>query len=94
MGQGNCPPWCAEHVAGGAQHRATVGDVRLTLTGDDTTARVVFSVRRRAARTPAEMAELAADLAEAGSLLRPAGSRRVAQGYDRRGPVTAVLASV
>ena len=81
MVSGECPSWCIEHVAGpgGVEHRATVGDVRLTLTGDSGARRTIYAVRRRAARTPAEMAELVADLTAAVDLLRPE-ARRVVHG--------------
>lgn len=66
-GRGDCPPWCVDHVAGagGGQHRAVVGEVRLTVFEDPGGSRVVYAVRRRAARTPVEMAQLATDLTAA-----------------------------
>ena len=95
MERDGCPPWCAEHVAGpgGVEHRATVGDVRLTLTGDSGGRRAICAVRRRAARTPAEMARLVSDLTAAGVLLRRE-ARRFVQGDQRPRVAPGHLASV
>lgn len=97
MGRGDCPPWCAQHVTGlgGEEHRAVVGDVRLTLSGDSGARRAIYAVRRRAARTPAEMAQLAEDLTAAGLLLRRAAARELLSWDDRSSSVVpAQLAAV
>jgi hypothetical protein len=91
-----CPPWCAEHIAGpgGGQHRVLFGDVRLTLVGDSGASRAIYAVRRRAGRTPAEMAELTANLYAAGDLLRGEyGPRQLLRRREGRGPATVALVS-
>jgi len=92
--EGHCPPWCVEHLAGpgGGQHRVHFGDVRLTLVDDSGASRAVYAVRRRAGRTPAETAELTANLYAAGDLLRgERGQRHLLRGPDGRGPAASAL---
>jgi hypothetical protein len=84
-GARNCPPWCVEHVAGptGGEHRAIVGDVRLTVAGDVSACRLIYAVRRRPTRTPAEMAKLGADLTVADGLLHREARQPSLEGRDR-----------
>lgn len=95
-GAANCPPWCVEHVAGpaGGEHRAIVGDVRLTLAGDSGAPRVVYAVRRRPARTPAAMAKLGADLRMADGLVRHEARQPALSGSDGRDAMCGALAPV
>lgn len=89
VGRGDCPPWCAEHGEGrrGGPHVVVVGDVRLSLIGGAGAYRVTYAVRRRAARTPLEMAQLAENLSAAGALLR--GEHRQARALRSAPPPTA-----
>jgi hypothetical protein len=71
-----------------------VGDVRLTVTRDDSgVRRAVYAVRRRAARTPAETAHMVADLTAAGGLLRREARLGLLQGRELRRTASAELAS-
>jgi hypothetical protein len=54
-----------------------VGDVRLTRVTTPGGCRTIFAVRRRAGRTPAQVARLRENLADAGDLLRHERGRRV-----------------
>lgn len=96
MGTGDCPPWCVEHVAGpgNGEHRAIVGDVRLTVISDSDAPRAVYAVRRRSARTPAEKTELVEDLTAAGHFLAREERRRLHAGSVRPGPASGRLARV
>jgi len=68
------------------------GDVRLTVVDSAGASRATYAVRRRAGRTPAEMAELNTNLYAAGDLLRgERGQRHLLRGPDGRGPAAAVL---
>jgi len=71
-----------------------LGDVRLTLVSEDGARRAIYAVRRRARRTPAETADLTANLYAAGDLLRGEhGQRHLLRGPDGHGPASAVLVS-
>lgn len=95
-GAGNCPPWCVEHVTGptGGEHRAIVGDVRLTLAGDSDARRVVCAVRRRPARTLAETAKLGVDLRMAHGLVPREARQPAYPRSERRGSTSGALARV
>lgn len=96
VGQRGCPPWCAGHGDDrtGGPHGVVVGDVRLTMSGDAAAYRVTFAVRRRAARTPLEMAQLATNLAAAGALFRGDHRRaRVPAPAGQSGRLSAELVS-
>lgn len=76
----DCPVWCAEDVAdaAGVQHQVVIGEVRLTRLDRIGGRLTVCSVRRRARRTPAQVALLGEDIAAASHLLRGEhGMRRV-----------------
>ena len=77
-GRSDCPSWCAEDVTGasGTQHRVVVGDVRLTRMNELGSRRTVCAVRRRAGRTPGQVARLCENLADASDLLRHERGRR------------------
>lgn len=68
----DCPSWCAEDVTGtsGTLHRVVVGDVRLTRVNALGSRRTMCAVRRRAGRTPAQVARLCENMADASDLLR------------------------
>jgi hypothetical protein len=93
-----CPPWCAEHAIGqdAAQHRVTIGDVRLTLSAVASHGwQATFAVRRRASRTSVGTAELTANMSAAGELLRRGPSRRhLFRGNTVHDPATSALAWV
>lgn len=91
-GRSDCPSWCAEDVTGasGTQHRVVVGDVRLTRMNAPGSRRTICAVRRRAGRTPAQVARLCENLGDASDLLRhEVGRRRVQFGDNHAAPAFA-----
>ena len=97
LGRGNCPGWCTDHVTGpsGGQHRTVIGEVRITVIGGGSGRRVIYAIRRRAGRTPAEMADLEADLSAVDGLLHgQRGGEHRYRADDRHGWALGALAAV